>query len=289
MRRHRLQRLTESGTVGKVRIWYHSDLDGFGAAFAAWVKFGDGAVYQPVQYGEKDPEFNPGDKIFIIDFSFSREKTEEIASTADLTVIDHHFTAQAELGDLPYCHFDLSKSGAVLSWEYFHPGAEVPRLLLLVQDRDLWKFEMEGTAAANFALSSHPFDFQVWKTFCGNVDGLIAEGAHIERMAAVWTKEAFKTLVFAQVGDNKWGVLNSSILKSEIAASVIESGEAEIVGVYHDTAKGRIWSLRCTANRNVAEIARGFGGGGHPQAAGFIEDHAGQYVKPITARTPEEE
>lgn len=40
-------------------------------------------------------------------------------------------------GDL---NFDISKCGAVLTWEYFFPDEPVPAFLLYVQDRDLWQW-----------------------------------------------------------------------------------------------------------------------------------------------------
>lgn len=37
-------------------------------------------------------------------------------------------------------NFDISKCGAVLTWEYFFPDEPVPAFLLYVQDRDLWQW-----------------------------------------------------------------------------------------------------------------------------------------------------
>jgi len=38
----------------EIVVLYHANcLDGFGAAYAAWKKFGDTADYIPVQYGEE--------------------------------------------------------------------------------------------------------------------------------------------------------------------------------------------------------------------------------------------
>jgi uncharacterized protein len=62
-----------------------------------------------------------------------------------LIVIDHHKSAMIELHDISNTHFDMTKSGAMLSWEFFHPGKEPPKFIRYIQDRDLWKWELEYT------------------------------------------------------------------------------------------------------------------------------------------------
>ena len=45
-----------------------------------------------------------------------------IKDASDLIVIDHHKSAMVELHDISNTKFDMTKSGAILSWEFFHPG-----------------------------------------------------------------------------------------------------------------------------------------------------------------------
>ena len=43
--------MSEENQEKNIVVLYHADcLDGFGAAYAAWEKFGDTAEYIPVQY-----------------------------------------------------------------------------------------------------------------------------------------------------------------------------------------------------------------------------------------------
>src|SRR3954471_21091358 len=148
-------------------IFYHADcLDGFGAAYAAWAKYGYGAMYRACRYDEGEDPFDmceEGDEVYVLDFSFKRDILLRQKKRLKIQVIDHHASAEADLEGLDFCIFDKSKSGAVLAWEFFHTGQHVPKLLRHIQDRDLWKFEMYETREITTALRSMSYDFEVWK------------------------------------------------------------------------------------------------------------------------------
>lgn len=90
----------------KPLVIYHDNCaDGFGAAFAAWLKLGDEAEYIPCQYGSDadgfDTEQVKGRRVYILDFSFPQHKMLEIHSKCDNMVwLDHHISAQPLLGVL---------------------------------------------------------------------------------------------------------------------------------------------------------------------------------------------
>lgn len=170
----------------KPLVIYHANCaDGFGAAFAAWLKLGDEAEYLPMQYGQKLVE--KADiwqrEVYILDFSFPRDEMDWLLEGANRLVwLDHHKTA-FEMWGVPanqrvyvegdkhwhdqndhYCKLHMDKSGAYLAWEFFHPGTEVPRLIKHIDDYDRWQFKLEGTKAFNKALWSYaPWSFEQWK------------------------------------------------------------------------------------------------------------------------------
>lgn len=127
----------------QITVLYHANCsDGFGAAYAAWKKFGDAATYHAAHYGEEPPDV-AGKVVFILDFSYSRDTLKAmIEAASSLTVLDHHKTAQADLEGLPGVYFDMTKSGAVMAWEFFHPDKQVPEFLRYIQDRDLWNWKL---------------------------------------------------------------------------------------------------------------------------------------------------
>ena len=132
---------TQHNTDAKSYVLYHANcFDGMGAAYAAWTQLGDVNVeYIPVQYGSPPPETEAGSNVYIVDFSYSKGTLDEIkGKSAHMIVLDHHKTAAEDLDGYPGAIFDMKRSGAMLAWDYFHPGVHAPLLLDYIQDRDLW-------------------------------------------------------------------------------------------------------------------------------------------------------
>lgn len=162
-------------------IYHASCADGFGAAFAAWMKLGDKAEYAPMQYGEKlvgvdIADMNDRD-VYILDFSFPREVIDGVFAAAKRVFwLDHHKTAfEMWCGSYtrgmrfsdhndPYIELNDNKSGALLAWEYFHPNAEAPMLIRHIDDYDRWQFKLDGTKEFIKALWSYaPWSFEHWQ------------------------------------------------------------------------------------------------------------------------------
>ena len=125
-------------------VIYHADCtDCFGAAYSAWKQLGNRAEYYACKHGTPPPDVKDKN-VVILDFSFNNETTKKMIEEANsLLVIDHHKSAMVELHDITNTHFDMTKSGAMLSWEFFHPGKEPPKFIRYIQDRDLWTWELE--------------------------------------------------------------------------------------------------------------------------------------------------
>ena len=87
----------------KPLVIYHADCtDGYGAAFAAWLKLGDEAEYLPMGYEDKSLH-HPFDlremvidrDVYILDFSFPRPMMEQMFVDAKRVVwLDHHATSR---------------------------------------------------------------------------------------------------------------------------------------------------------------------------------------------------
>ena len=123
-------------------VIYHADCpDGFGAAYAAWKCFGADATYHAARPGDPLPNL-AGKDVLIADVSWPRAEMVRVAEEArSLVVLDHHKTAEADLRDLPFAHFDMERSGAVITWQHLHQSPP-PELLRYIQDRDLWRWEL---------------------------------------------------------------------------------------------------------------------------------------------------
>jgi len=81
-----------------VMLYHANCADGFGAAWAAWIKWGDAVDYRPVSYGQEPPTDLSGKHVLIGDFSYKRDALAVLAeTTASLVILDHHKSAVDEL------------------------------------------------------------------------------------------------------------------------------------------------------------------------------------------------
>lgn len=260
-------------------VFYHGKCpDGFGAALCAWLKFGDSAEYVPCAYGQ-DPGDVTGKDVYILDFSFEPEVLQRMDNVCrSLTLLDHHKTAQKKLMNL-VCkcgklHFNLEKSGARLAWEHFFPGQEVPELIALIEDRDLWVWRYEHTADFLAAVDALPFDFNAWKKVLNQSaqerETLLFRGkAMNEKFRALCESIADKALPVTLDGFKGLAVNATSEFSSDVGNLLAtRSGTFGMVWSLESPETVKV-SLRSNEPFEVEPIAVKRGGGGHPRSSAF--------------------
>lgn len=254
-------------------LYHHHCDDGFGAAYAAWKALGSEASYIPVVHGEPPPDMPEGSKVVIADFAYSRETLLDLTRRmTSVQVLDHHKTAQDELGGLPFVYLDMNKSGAVLSWEYWHPGQPIPELLRYVEDRDLWRFALPDTREVAVALETYPREFEVWDHL--SVKVLAEEGKPILRATKQQVSRMAARARFQDIAGYSVPVVNASLFTSDVLDELAHRyPQAPFAASYFDRGDGkRQWGLASIGPCDVSRIAKQFGGGGHLHRSGFVED-----------------
>ncbi|MDT8991957.1 DHHA1 domain-containing protein [Curvibacter sp. APW13] len=265
-------------------ILYHGKgcPDGFAAALAAWRFFCGKGEYLGLDHGQvrsvADLPALDGRAVYVLDFSFAPMLLREIdARCAKLVLLDHHKSAADSLaGFACRCgalHFDMHKSGARLAWEFFQPELRVPALVAHVEDRDLWNWKLEHSAAFLAALDMEAFDFPRW-----NAIAQMDEVALLEYMARGAAMDEKFTKLAADIAEN--------------AQEVVFNGHKGLMvnapGVFHSlvgemlSKRSGTFALMWTANQGVIKVglrsqkpfdciplASSMGGGGHAQACGF--------------------
>lgn len=271
-------------------VIYHGDCrDGFGAAYAAWKKFGDSASYIPVKDHSDAPAGLTGKEIYIVDFAFHKPILEELnQNNTSVVVIDHHQTAREAVESYPQNIFDNNHSGAVLTWQYFHPDTPVPELLLQVEDHDLWRFAMPENREFNVALGQYPATFAAWDELIAHLAA--SEDNRINFIAKGALLATFEDKLVAQLMKYKERVLFEghevwAINASRIYRSILGNQLAELNAANDETALGIVYyhyggkvhvSLRSIGDVDVAALAERYGGGGHKNAASIRVDDFSQ-------------
>jgi oligoribonuclease NrnB/cAMP/cGMP phosphodiesterase (DHH superfamily) len=254
-------------------VIYHADCtDGFGAAYAAWKCLGNRADYYACKHGTEPPDIK-GKRVVVLDFSFDNATTKKMIEESDaFLIIDHHKSAMVELHDISNTHFDMTKSGAMLAWEFFHPGKEPPKFIKYIQDRDLWIWELEYSKEFSAAFDMVPFEFEEFEKFEDDsvFDDAVKRGSFILAYSKTVVKKVCEKASSRKYKGLDVLVVNSSHWMSEIGARLSPDCDFSLIWYYDHQDRIIKVSLRSFHDKiDVSEIAKEFGGGGHKKASGF--------------------
>lgn len=257
-------------------VLYHANCaDGFGAAFAAWKKLKEKATYLPVEHQVPPPAGLENKKIYMLDFCYAAPTLRKLVETnKEVIVLDHHIGAKEYLKEATSSVFQNNHSASVIAWNYFHKGEKIPRLLLHVEDVDLWKFRLPQTREVSAVLEIVPFDFKVWDKTVKNFASVNLRKKFIESGRSIRAYQASviqRVLVKAEEVEfegYRMFAANSPILASEIGNALVLR-KPPIAIVWSEDRKYINVSLRSDGKADVSVIAKKYGGGGHRASSGF--------------------
>lgn len=264
--------------------------DGYGAAWCAWKKLGKGVEYYFASYnGDKVrlPDVK-GKNVLMVDFAYKDPNIMNFLDNManDFLLLDHHEGAMKALDGKISCNyeFDMDRSGARMAWDFFFPGKLPPHLILYIEDRDIWKWEMKEARAYLAALETFEPSFQEWDRIASlkgqELEDFFNIGRPIvkyqENLVKSVSKSATPALLKTQDGKHSFKVnavnSNSREIVSDLGHRLAEMDPEIKVGiVWHYSIEDELFkfSVRTVDGVNANEIANCFGGGGHPGAAGF--------------------
>jgi len=279
-------------------VFYHDNCeDGFTAWWVAQRALearGVRAYGLAVQYGHYDFEAElaaaEGMPVFVLDFCFTRPEMERLAAAASsLVVCDHHKTAEAALagfmpameaaGHTVHVDFDMKRSGAGVTWGYFH-APPPPLLVRYIEDRDLWRWVLPHSKAINAYLGTLPHDLEAWDTARHALSEEFAQAVTWGRGALASVDRWVGSVVDSTL---RWVSVPTSPSFDVPCINVGYKGCSEAVGAVADRHPSApfalgwwvrgdgqvVFSLRSRGEVDVSDVAKQFGGGGHAKAAGF--------------------
>lgn len=271
----------------KICIYHGKCADGFTAAWAVHKALGDGVEFYEGVYQNPPPDCT-NRHVIMVDFSYKLPEMISIMERcSSLTVLDHHKTAKEVLDQLSamqadnlHIAFDLERSGAGITWDYYHPTEPRPELVNYVEDRDLWRFKLPLSREVNAFIFAHEYDFKHWDYLNAmmhnhiGVQNVADLGAAIEKKHHKDVSELVGLLKRRMtIGGHEVWVANLPYTLTSDAGHLMANGEP-FAACYWDTPEGRVFSLRSTDDGlDVSVIASQYGGGGHRNAAGFRLPH----------------
>jgi len=277
--RNRPKRATLEVMNRTVILYHGSCPDGFGAAYAAWKKFGDTAEYIPLHRGDDLPEGLEGDALYFVDFTYEKETMDHfIAIAKSVTVLDHHSGMQEVVEAMPEHVFDNDRSGASIAWAYFNPTQPLPKLLSHIEDDDLFRFALPDTKAVLAYLTVHPFTFESWGEIAQKLEDPVAgeiflttARAYAEYADLLATSAAHKAKLIEFEGHRVMfaNAHPSGVMKSKVG-NILAKEFPPFALVVSAHPKGFGVSIRGDGSVNVAKLAEKYGGNGHHDSAGFL-------------------
>ncbi len=239
--------------------------------------------FYPGVYNNAPPDVE-GKNVIMVDFSYSKATLEVMLTKAEsIIIIDHHKSAITALEG--FVHPKLTKvfstetSGAMATWNYYHKKP-VPPLLAHIQDRDLWKFDLDDTREIVAAVYSRPFNLSLWEALVNDWETyrptLFTEGRAILRQQDKQIEGITANPRFMHIAGYTVPVVNCSRDLASDVSGILAKGQP-FGASYRDEAVYRVFSLRSTkgVGMDVSDIAAQFidlegeCGGGHHHAAGF--------------------
>lgn len=288
----------------KILCIYHANCaDGFTAAWVVKEKFGKNNVeFHKGVHGDAPPDVK-GRDVIIVDFSYKRPVLEQMGKDArSVLILDHHKSAMLDLEGfpcpivvngghlwedhltdvvsggidgtdpkLPRVLFDMDRSGAMITWDFFFPNEVAPIFIKYVQDRDLWKFTLLNSREFTAGLFSYEYTFENWDYIENNVGNIIDEGHAILRKHNKDIAELIEANKGRRmnIGEFNVPVINVPYMFGSDTCHILAKGEP-FAAYYYDLGDDRMFGLRSEeGGEDVSVIAASYGGGGHKHAAGF--------------------
>lgn len=282
-------------------ILFHIDFDGISSAAITAIceeNAGNRVNLIAYNYGYKlnRERVIPGSKVYVLDITAEEDDMIYLKQYTDLIWIDHHIDINKHIGDIigndtngiRLTENDEPQSGALLTWKFFHGDTEPPQAIKLIDAYDIWEHDrypyvldfQKGLAEIDCFVSKMG-GVEQWKRILFDED-------YFKEILSIGTKELTrqKKEDAAQcrrlcekvtINGHPALIMNTSLRDSYMFDSVDQEGIDVLCGYYrYSNGKRTHWkfSLRTAkfSEVNVAEIARKFGGNGHPNSSGFVID-----------------
>ncbi len=269
----------------KPLVIYHKHcMDGFTALWAAQKALGDVEAWG-ANHRQKPPSNVSGRDVYIVDFAYSRAELIQMNEQANsLVVLDHHKTNEKDLEGLDFCVFDMDRSGAGITWDYFFPATPRPWLVDYVETQDIWTWSLPDDREICAFLNLQEQTIERWDELSAmNREEIVEKGKIVAQTTSDYVTRTASLAREMILCGHHVPIVNapfwaSSELGNYLAKSLMEDGSFPAFSVvWHVKRNGQYkFSLRSVENPetgvafDVTPICEKFNGGGHHSAGGFV-------------------
>ena len=273
-------------------ICYHKNCpDGIGGLWAANY-YKEIPKHYPLPAGENPYlEEIENKKIIFVDVCPKPDFIiETIEKCSKMVILDHHKTSKEMLESIiernyPNLEivFDMGRSGAKIAWEYFFPNRPCPFFISYIEDKDLWRWILPHSQEINFALQSY-LKLEDLSSLLEDEEisfqNLLKEGIILKKENDEKIRDISETAVeryFFYRENEVHKVMEVNLLGERGLTSDIGNYLCEkFPDIDFAIIKFRgqdYWSISLRGIKgkcpDLSEIAKKYGGGGHPSASGI--------------------
>lgn len=274
-------------------IYHHNDLDGrCSAAIVYYAMVNSGKHPEDILCCEVDYKYDwkkipmptIDEEVVIVDFSFRDEHMAKLVGMSNnkLTWIDHHQT----ILDSPFNKPAIAgirtedKAACELTWEYFLPNIVMPWAVKYIGDHDAWKFKY-GNDTRNFIVGmmmgkQDPRD-ESWRMLFVNGNTIVHQIKTAGRICLNYRdnflREYRKSFGFETEFDGHKAYAIGLCMFGSYAFGEKLDEYPLCISFEWDGRKWTVGLYSKPGTINVADIAKKYSGGGHPNAAGMILDN----------------
>ncbi len=238
-------------------ILYHANCyDGSMAAGIALRHYPEARCI-PVAYQTPIPIGMAGRHILIVDFSYPRQALIDLATiAASVTVLDHHKSARDDLAGLNQTGltvvFDMTRSGAGITWDFLNPGIRRPMMVNWIEDGDTHapdNFSLANTALIRAALQTFDYvDIPAWMAMCHYdqfiINRLLTTGQNLIQIQEKQIGDICRAAYLCELGGYVIPIATGPLYRSEVTHRI---GSGYVAGAAIYTQNDGKYVYRLTA------------------------------------------
>lgn len=290
----------------EIQIITHNDLDGYSSAMVVsdWLlNLGvkrDHIIISHNDYDHAPTIYGSYDAVFVLDYSitnigFAHSMKESMATMPGCVFwIDHHASSIELCKDPKWKDLvkmdgirDDSYCATYLAWMYLHPNEKVPEFIRLVDDFDCWKLKDPQSKILAKAFDFCPQfkrdemskEYRSLITYEGKgyMNQLIEKGKLYESALPdisagyIRQKGFMATFKDGEFNGLVFPVINSPGLGSDSLGKYLDKYKIGCVFFWNGNSFTISFYSKNSGKVNAKAICEKYGGGGHPDAAGFTK------------------
>jgi oligoribonuclease NrnB/cAMP/cGMP phosphodiesterase (DHH superfamily) len=267
---------------------HHNDADGRASAAVVRRAYHKQVTTFEMNYGDSIPweRIEPAKRVVVVDFSLPLEEMQRLGYGRELIWIDHHISAIRVLGKAAQAWKGLqntSEAACVLTWQYFFPDQPTPRALVLIGDRDVWRWAEADTGPFDAGLgqeNTHPENDDLWQPLLADdpmmLHGLIERGSILRAAQLNDINKCLASLGYPVIFEGQRTLAINARGNGDFGAAIRVMNYSLAYCYIDSMQNGRLMTFVTlfSSEVDVSRIAQKFGGGGHPGAAGFSFERA---------------